>query len=265
MNAIKIFENPQFGSIRTVAQDGEPWFVGKDVAGVLGYKNPQEAIRNHVDADDKGVSEILTPGGKQKLPIINESGLYSLILSSKLPTARAFKHWVTSEVLPSIRKTGQYKAKATTPGAEQRAKAMLLNAKTRTAKQLMSLWDKAGVKPEYQALALGDYYRDDGIKLPAVALQQQTKVTYDKTTIVEKLGILSKSGKPHAQAVGAIIAQLSIEDNEREAVPYTRHGHDGVDYQYTESVIDKVDHWIAEHNNPSSISYQGKNYAVRYV
>ena len=82
MNQMEIFKNPEFGTIRAVEIDGEPWLVGKDVALALGYKNPQEAIRNHVDAEDKGVSEILTPGGMQKLPIINESGLYSLVLPS---------------------------------------------------------------------------------------------------------------------------------------------------------------------------------------
>ena len=108
MNQMEIFKNPEFGAIRAVEIDGEPWLVGKDVALALGYKNPQEAIRNHVDAEDKGVSEILTPGGTQKLPIINESGLYSLVLSSKLPQAKQFRRWITSEVLPSIRKHGAY-------------------------------------------------------------------------------------------------------------------------------------------------------------
>ena len=108
MNELKIFENPAFGQVRIVERDGEPWFVGKDVAQALGYKNPQEAIRTHVDEEDRGVSEILTPGGKQNIPIINESGLYSLVLSSKLPTAKAFKRWITSEVIPSIRKHGAY-------------------------------------------------------------------------------------------------------------------------------------------------------------
>lgn len=107
-NEIKVFSNEEFGSIRRVEINGEFWLVGKDVAQVLGYKNPQEAIRNHVDEEDKGVSEILTPGGKQSVPIINESGLYSLVLSSKLPTAKKFRRWVTSEVLPSIRKHGAY-------------------------------------------------------------------------------------------------------------------------------------------------------------
>lgn len=111
MNHVEIFKNPEFGSIRVVEIGGEPWLVGKDVALALGYKNPQEAIRDHVDTEDKGVSEILTPGGRQKLPVINESGLYSLVLSSKLPKAKQFRRWVTSEVLPSIRKYGAYMTK----------------------------------------------------------------------------------------------------------------------------------------------------------
>lgn len=100
--------------------------------------------------------------------------------------------------------------------------------------------------------------------MPAIALQS-TKITYDKTTIADKLGVLSKTGKPHAQAIGAIIAELEIDDDEREAVPYHRHGHDGVDYQYTESVIDKVDLWITQHEQPTQIRSGGKSYSVRYV
>lgn len=108
MNDLKIFENKEFGEIRTVVKDGEPWFVGKDVAEILGHSNPQRALRDYIDDDDKGVTKIVTPGGTQTMAIINESGLYSLILSSKLPNAKKFKKWVTSEVLPSIRKTGGY-------------------------------------------------------------------------------------------------------------------------------------------------------------
>lgn len=108
MNELKIFENPDFGKVRTMEIGGEPYFVGKDVAEILGYSNPQKAIREHVDDDDKGVNEMVTPGGAQQLVCINESGLYSLILSSKLPKAKEFKRWVTSEVLPSIRKHGLY-------------------------------------------------------------------------------------------------------------------------------------------------------------
>lgn len=121
---MQIFNNPEFGEVRTVNIGGEPWLVGKDVSVALGYANPQRAIRDHVDDEDKGVTEMVTPGGTQKVPIINESGLYSLVLSSKLPTAKKFKRWVTSEVLPAIRKTGGYQANELT-GRELMAKALL--------------------------------------------------------------------------------------------------------------------------------------------
>ena len=108
MNEIQIFNNPQFGEVRAVTIDNEPWFVGKDVAERLGYSNPRKALADHVDGDDKGVTKCDTLGGMQELTVINESGLYSLILSSKLPNSKKFKHWVTSEVLPKIRKYGLY-------------------------------------------------------------------------------------------------------------------------------------------------------------
>ena len=107
-NEIEIFKNEEFGQIRTMLINNEPYFVGKDVAEILGYANPQKAIRTHVDNEDKGVNEMDTPGGKQEIIVINESGLYSLMLSSKLPNSKKFKRWVTSEVLPSIRKHGAY-------------------------------------------------------------------------------------------------------------------------------------------------------------
>lgn len=146
----------------------------------------------------------------------------------------------------------------------KRADAMLLNAKNRTASILQSLYNRAGVKPEYQALALSDFYEADGVKLPRVALAG-TKVTYDKGTIADRLGILSNAGKPHAQAVGAIIANLRIEDEEMESVPFHRHGHDGTDVQYTESVINKVDNWLSENEYPSEIlGNGGKRYMIKY-
>lgn len=107
-NTLKIFNNEEFGNIRTVLIDGEPWLVGKDVAEVLGYSNPRDAISKHVDEEDKGVTKCDTLGGIQQMSIINESGLYALVLSSKLPTAKKFRRWVTSDVLPTIRRTGSY-------------------------------------------------------------------------------------------------------------------------------------------------------------
>lgn len=108
MNELMSFNNPEFGEIRTAEVDGEPWFVGRDVARALGYSNTKDALAKHVDPEDKRGSRIATPSGEQEMTIINESGLYSLVLSSKLPGARKFKRWVTAEVLPAIRKTGGY-------------------------------------------------------------------------------------------------------------------------------------------------------------
>ena len=108
MNELQIFENAEFGSIRTLEVEGEPYFVGKDVAEVLAYNEPHKAIVRHTDEEDRTKCPILTNSGTQNSWIINESGLYSLILSSKLPTAKKFKRWVTSEVLPAIRKHGVY-------------------------------------------------------------------------------------------------------------------------------------------------------------
>lgn len=109
MNDIQIFSNEQFGQVRVITKDGEPWFVGKDIAEVLGYSNSRDALITHVDEEDRNTVAI--SDGKRGNPnqtIINESGLYSLILGSKLPSAKKFKKWVTSDVLPSIRKHGMY-------------------------------------------------------------------------------------------------------------------------------------------------------------
>lgn len=108
MENLQIFKNEEFGEIRTVTVNNEPWFVGKDVADILGYQNGSRDINRHVDEEDKLTERIVLSGQNREVIVINESGLYSLILSSKLPTAKKFKHWVTAEVLPTIRKTGGY-------------------------------------------------------------------------------------------------------------------------------------------------------------
>lgn len=108
MNNIQLFNSPEFGQIRTITDNDGIYFVGKDVAEILGYANPRKALIDHVDLEDKGVTKCDTPGGVQDLTTINESGLYSLVLSSKLPSAKRFKRWVTSEVLPALRRQGGY-------------------------------------------------------------------------------------------------------------------------------------------------------------
>lgn len=131
MNNLQIFNSPEFGQVRTIQQNGEPWFVGKDVAEILGYKDTSDAMKKHVDIEDKLTRRFADSGQNREMYIINESGLYSLILSSKMPKAKEFKRWVTSEVIPAIRKTGGYIAGSENmTDAEIMAKAVLVAQST---------------------------------------------------------------------------------------------------------------------------------------
>ena len=138
---LKVFESPTFGQVRTVEIDGEPWFVGKDVAEALGYRDTSDALKKHVDADDKLTRRFADSGQAREMYIINESGLYSLILSSKLPGAKEFKRWVISEVIPSIRKTGGYtlKPKPMTEYQQMMADTRRRNARVQSARILTQL------------------------------------------------------------------------------------------------------------------------------
>ena len=128
MNELQVFKNQEFGSVRTLVINNEPWFVGKDVAEALGYKNTKDALAKHVDSEDKEIlksqNATLENIPNRGVTVVNESGLYSLVLSSKLPSAKKFKRWVTSEVLPALRKTGQYQVKELS-GQELMAKALI--------------------------------------------------------------------------------------------------------------------------------------------
>ena len=152
MNNLQIFNSPDFGQIRTIQQNGEPWFVGKDVADILGYQNGSRDVNRHVDEDDRQNYQNGTFESNRGLTIINESGLYSLILSSKMPKAKEFKRWVTSEVIPAIRQTGGYIAGSENmTDAEIMAKAVLVAQSTirqrdQRIKELES--DVAAAKPK---------------------------------------------------------------------------------------------------------------------
>lgn len=187
-NLVK-FENKDFGEIRSLTINNEPWFVGKDIADILGYTNASKALSDHVDDDDKLNNESLSSLGQRGGWLINESGLYSLILSSKLPTAKKFKRWVTSEVLPAIRKTGEYKTQTATQQDESkqdRAKSMLLNARTRQAKLWKELAEGAtGTYAEVcKTYAVNTLAGKDVLELPALA-----EKTYSATEVGNILGI----------------------------------------------------------------------------
>lgn len=136
-NELKIFENEAFGKVRVIERNNEPWFVGKDVAEALGYSQPAKAIREHVKDTHKGVSEMDTPGGRQQIIIIDEAGLYSLVLRSKLPAAEAFQEWVVAEVIPSIRKTGSYSVNQDIKAIE--VEARLNNSRARVASTFLKV------------------------------------------------------------------------------------------------------------------------------
>ena len=155
MNELTTFTNEEFGTIRTIQIGGEPYFSGKDVAAALGYKNPQKAIRDHIDDEDMTVNDSFTVNGTA-LTIINESGLYSLILSSKLPNAKRFKRWVTSEVLPTLRKTGRYEVQQVTqqrpltPDDYLRAAAIIATCKNERLPYALKLLERAGISIQPQ-------------------------------------------------------------------------------------------------------------------
>lgn len=154
MNELQVFSNPEFGQLRTVMIDNEPWAVGKDVATALGYKNPSKAVKDHVD-DEDARTEILpySQNGKTvgKLNIVNESGLYSLILSSKLPSAKQFKRWVTSEVLPELRRTGSYtvqkgQTRVLTPDDYIRAASIVSTCRNERMPYVIDLLKQSGIE-----------------------------------------------------------------------------------------------------------------------
>lgn len=152
MNKLQIFNFEEL-SVRTMSIDGEPYFVGKDVAEILGYKKTANAINKHVDDEDKGVTKLGTPGGVQDVTIINESGLYSLIFSSKLESAKRFKRWVTSEVLPTLRKTGTYQV----PDNPMDALKLMFQAQEETKEEINSVKADVIDLKENQKLDSGEY------------------------------------------------------------------------------------------------------------
>lgn len=172
MNELQIFNNEEFGNIRSLVIDNEPWFVGKDVAEALGYKNVRDSLARHIDSDDKRDGVVIhdSMGREQKPIIINESGLYSLILSSKLESAKKFKHWVTSEVLPTLRKTGSY---AKVPTDPRELLMLTIKAHEQTAQRVDVLEEK-----------VSDLEKSTTID----SSQQYTLERIAKTTVISALG-----------------------------------------------------------------------------
>ena len=253
MKDIQIFNNPEFGEIRTTIVDGEPYFVGKDVAEVLAYKETAKAIREHVDDDDKGVSVLDTPGGKQKMVVINESGLYGLVFGSKLPTAKKFKHWVTSEVLPTIRKTGSYSIPKVTPNPHYRTRMIgtAIRDVGKTSEELEKVFGVAhGMALAVSMNLVGEAYGVDMAPCKAL-LPAAEEVSYlNASDIAERIGLKCKTGAPNAAAANKLLAKHGLQERRGkdwhltekgkhygEAKPYKNNGHSGYQIMWSDKVI----------------------------
>lgn len=192
-NLVKVFEKDNF-KVRTIIKDNEIWFVGKDVAEALGYSDTNQAIRKHIDEEDKLTRQIDGIGQKREMYIINESGLYSLVLSSKLPTAKEFKRWVTSEVLPSIRKTGSYQSTQINTISKEEFILREKEVDVKRAELLLQIANRTNI-PEYKQII--DSYATEvltGKKL--LPLPVVEKKTYSASEIGKILGVsANKIGK----------------------------------------------------------------------
>lgn len=229
MNELMIFNDPEFGEIRTVEINSNPWLVGKDVAAALGYSNTKDALARHVDNEDKRGSRIPTPSGAQEMTIINESGLYSLILSSKLPGAKKFRRWVTAEVLPSIRKHGSYSTKAAL--AEAKAK----NARSRIASMWLKL-AKENPIPEYKAIC-AHYASAELTGGQAVfPLPEAAERTYSAAEVGELLGGIS------ANMIGRMANQNGMKTKEYAIQVWDKSPHSAKQvpaWRYNEKAVSR--------------------------
>ncbi len=221
MKELMIFENAEFGQMRTVTINNEPWFVGKDVAMALGYAKARNAILSHVLEEDKKDAPIQgTPGGTQTMTIINESGLYALIFGSKLESAKKFKHWVTSEVLPSLRKTGSYKIQKELD-VDERLKVMKMNAQTRMAQTFLKLANVDTLSETYKNVLVSKASEvlagEQIIPLPAI----EQRKTYSAGEIGNMFGVSSNK-------IGRIANQNDLKQPEygeyrRDKSKYSSH------------------------------------------
>ena len=211
MSKLEIFENSEFGEIRTVEINNEPWFVGRDVATVLGYSNPRKAIGDHVDDEDKGVTKCDTLGGSQDLTVINESGLYSLILSSKLPNAKAFKRWVTSEVLPAIRKHGLYAIDDILENPDIAIQALTKLKEERAARKALEL--------------------DNQVKSQQIAELQPKATYYDLILQCKDLLSVTEIAKDYgmsAKGLNTMLHELGVQYNQSGVwFLYAKYQHEG--------------------------------------
>ena len=247
-NEIQVFENTDFGSVRVVEYNGDPYFVGKDVAEILGYSNANKAIQMHVDEEDKKVLDfkgfshfgniLWGENDFSNKTIINESGLYSLILSSKLQKAKEFKHWVTSEVLPSIRKTGKYSAHKEPSEAAQ---ARMLNAKVRFARELQRIASADTVSATYKQILIAQAVEIlTGVSMPLPECKDGK--TYSAGEVGEMFGV-------SANKIGRIANEHNMKTDEYGAYYHDKCRYSAKEvesFRYNEKAVEKFREILGE-------------------
>lgn len=219
MKDIQIFKNPEFGEVRTVNIDGEPWLVGKDVATALGYVDTFGALKKHVDDEDKQNCQNDSFESPRGMTVINESGLYSLVLSSKLPTAKKFKRWVTSEVLPTIRKTGGYSIPQLTPNPHYRTRMIGTAVRDvgKTAEALEKVFGcRHGMALATASSMVGEAYGIDMTPVQRLIPAEDNPGTLSPSQIAESLGLFNRQGNPDAQTVNRMLQSCGLQDKPRD-------------------------------------------------
>lgn len=254
-NELQIFKNEQFGEIRVIKQNGEPWFVGREVCELFGDTNYRRSL-GRLDDDEKGVSQIDTAGGKQRAIIVNEAGLYSLLfymqpqkakgvsqndtlLTERINRLKTFKRWITHEVIPAIRKTGGYNAKNKTGVSDEvqhkRAEAMLLNARTRQSKAWMNISDKTSV-PEYKRICQ-QKAAEALAGVPCLPMEEAKERTYSATEVGNILGI-------SAMKVGQLANKYNLKTQQYGKYFYSKSEHSCKEvetFRYYQCAISKLD------------------------
>lgn len=190
---------------------------------------------------------------------LTESGVYKLVFKSHKPDAEKFTDWIADEVLPSIRKTGAYKTNQDTTNHLESIEAI-----NEAANIIIPIVEAVGMEPIHKSYLLRQLYDKAGIEIPMIRVEQDAKL-FDKTMIAEQLGVYSANEKPHAQAIGAIIKKLDIDNSNIVLTAFTKQGHTGTDYQYKAIVLQQVRKWLEDNNYPNKINDDNKIYKVSYI
>ena len=259
MSNVQIFNNEQFGEVRTITEDGQVWFVAKDVCNMLGYRDAYSGTRR-LEEDEKGTRLMSTPGGDQKMSIVNEFGLYSLVLGSEKQEAKQFKRWITHEVIPSIRKTGQYSVENKQPDKLSQETAVKLLEILGEDMDNLDIDDNSKLATKKYIL------EQSGMELPLQIPAPTNNKFISMEEIARRVGIYSKSGNPHSQAIGAILEDINIDEDRKTVTSGSNSSHTFSQTQYCESVIQDVQGYLGQLGRPTRIESDSRNkgYNVQY-